>query len=197
MEIFTLLLKDPTFLFALLFFIVGMVVLLWCLTIFISLSKDSKSTAISQYGNPQAIPQETSSSPEIPAPAPILSQKTAPGPTTSPAQPANETDAAVIYSMLEERFIELTKRLNKMESRAASAPQAQKGAPATDLSPLLKKLQEMEAEINNVKAVLAEKPSTVSDGGGSGDFTALTQKVNNLQKILEAVSTETEIAKPS
>lgn len=109
-----------------------------------------------------------------------------------PPKPASaESDAAVMFGLLEERFTELSKRIASLEQ--GSAPAA--GAAPAGLDPFMKRLQEVEEEITKVKLFLVDAPAAPAQG--SQDISAIARKVETLQKILESLTSDTEVAKPS
>ncbi len=185
MEIWVDLTKDPLFLAALVVLLTGLGVLAWCLR-----------GLFRRSGAPRDLrPLRAAENAPAPAPqAPASGGLPHPVAPTPSAAPSVENDAAVLYSVLEERFTELSRRIASLEGGKTVAKTADANA-AVNLSPLLKRLEEMQEEINKIKIFLANLPAPSSQG--AADLAALSAKVDGLQKVLEHLALEPEVSKPS
>ncbi|MBI4396489.1 MAG: hypothetical protein HY548_05300 [Elusimicrobia bacterium] len=129
----------------------------------------------------------------------VIPPPDAPAPSPRASSSASiENDVTVMYSVLEERFAELSRRIAAIEgSRTGDADAPPKDGP--DLSPganaLLKRLEEMEGEISKLKLYIADITSPIEKG--SNDLAAISQKVDGIQKIIESLTAETEVSKLS
>ncbi len=186
------LIKDPIFVVALLVFLTGAGVLVWAIG---QLRMAGVRPRQSGGGRDAANPAMVVSGMGGPLPEPsLVSSASKPAAGTHPM----ENDAAVMYSVLEERFAELSKRIAQVETTPAASRATDKSAtalPAANLDPLMKRLAEVEEEINKIKLFIADSPAPPEKG--TQDLTAISQKVATLQKILEGFTADTEIAKPS
>lgn len=161
MEILVSLLSDVKFLATALVLLLQIYVLVWCAW---------------QLRSPQVPPPPKNISS---APPPVFS-----APAAAPPPSSTITDVSVIYSVLEERFNEFSRRIQSLEG--------QRGSDAA-LEPVARKMQEIEGEITRLRNFIAQTPAP---SAGGQDMSVLTEKVAVLQKMIESLGVEPEAPKP-
>jgi hypothetical protein len=109
-----------------------------------------------------------------------------PQPPNSPLLPA-QGDSTIVLSMMEDKFTELSKRLTALEHVKKDA------APPAYLDPLLKRVQEMETEMKNLKFGFTQLAATQN----AININDVTAKIQSIQKMLENLTGGTDVSKPS
>jgi len=169
MENFLSLLGDPFFAAGLVIFLAGACVFIWCLA---------------QLRTAPAGHRRMPAPPAAYAPPMEALRPMAPAPVA-----AGGNDTAVMYGVIEERFSEMSRRLASIEKGGGG------NGDGAGLSPVLKRLEEMEAELAKIKLFIADAPPAAN--GAGPDVSALTEKVATLQKMMESFTLEPETQKPS
>lgn len=182
--VFAQLLRDPLFLIAFLAFLGSVGVFVWCARHLSRLPRENRRRA-----PPPSLEGVLAVLPD-PTPTPVAPRETAPPPPPPPAPAppaaASEPFDTAVYRLLEEKFADLSRRIGALE--ASSKPS--KAAPPPDLSPVLKKLQEMDDEINKIKLFVTDMPAPAAAGGR--DIAALNERVDGIVKVLESLAAEPE-----
>jgi hypothetical protein len=105
--------------------------------------------------------------------------------TLPPTPLGTGEETQFILSMMQERLTEMADRLTALETAQSAA------APVDALG---RRLDEIEKEVAKVKTFVSGNPPPA---GGAGDLAALTDRVNALQRLLEALASEPGGAKPA
>jgi hypothetical protein len=133
---------------------------------------------------PPVLPPDMSTPFKIPTADPP--KETRPSPAPLPPAAVKGGDPAIVLSMVEEKFSDLSKRLGALEHPKA-------GAAPSYLDPLLKRVQEMEAEMKNLKFAFTQLASAQN----AVNINEITAKIMGIQKVLENLTGGTDISKPS
>jgi hypothetical protein len=205
MEMAGVLLKDAWFLTAAVLFLAGLCVFLWSVAGLLP-RRSPLSASVGRPFPPSSAPPVSSSNPKnlwkfpppetppvlpadmdstvkfssvAPPPAPAFSAPVAP--SFSAAAPAVSTAA------FDAQLAEIAKRLAALEH-----PKSAGQVPAY-LEPLLKRVQDLEAELKNLKFGFTQ----LAAAQNAFDMNALNVKMQGLQKLLENLTGGTEVSKPS
>jgi hypothetical protein len=136
-------------------------------------------------GSPAIFPLDTESTQKLAAAAAKGAGSTL-APPVSPLLPGR-SEPAVGLSALEEKFTELAKRLVALEHIKKETP-----APSY-LEPLLKRVQEVESEVKNLKFSFTQ----LAAAQNAVNVADITAKIQGVQKILEHLTGGTDVSKPS
>jgi hypothetical protein len=183
------LLQDPLFMAAFLIFLATLAVPVYCIRAYKNGQRADNNIPPEDF---MVDPSEPFNEPARPGVIEPSAFQTARAPEPRPGPAAFENETSVMYSMMEERFGELAKRIASLETFGGK-PAA--GAAAAPPDALLKRLATLEEEIRQLKSTLAGAPGP--QDRNFPDLSKLTAKVDMLQRILEDLTTETETAKPT
>ncbi|MCB4757363.1 MAG: hypothetical protein LHV69_10115 [Elusimicrobia bacterium] len=188
-----LLFTDILFSAALIVFIIGAIVFFWCLAqikspverreekpVLRHTPLDNNPTVVSGSGSQLLMRDGLSATPKTEAQVAPATH----GANTLPS--AMEGDMSVIYSVFEEKFSELNKRLNQVESIRRSVSDGS-AAPAGNLSPLVDRISSLENSISQIKTALSTKTPAES-GVNDKEIKILMEKMSGLQKLIESLS---------
>ncbi len=195
------LLKDPLFLAAIGAFIVGLIAFLWSIARLRSSAPASRGVAPPEpapatdkeklwtFPPPPGQPPDSESTVKMSAVSfpSIPKEPSATGtPAFSPPGPTAKENADALQKIVEEKFSDMSKRLSSLEHPKAGQ------APAY-LDPLLKRVQEMEGELKNLKFAFTQLASAQN----AVNMSDITAKIQGIQKILENLTSGTDVSKPS
>jgi len=175
---------DPVFAVLSVLVLASAAVFLWCVKALVSSKKDSRT--------PPVPAKPSGSSPSVGGAKPSSS------PPVAPQKPGPPQGGAPV-PLMEDRLAELTKRLNALEAERKNAKDTASIVPAL-LDPLLKRVQGLESELMGLKRMASD---LTSGQGGQGkkapseELSALSKKVDGLQKVLEDLTAKTEVSKVS
>jgi hypothetical protein len=204
MDTVGILLKDPPFWAAAAAFIAGLSAFLWsALHLRAMSSQGLASSSARAFPSPDPVkvkgkdgrwnfpPPETppSSVPDADATvrmSPAASTPRPSAPVAAPVSPEPRVDPSVVLGIVEEKFTDMGKRLAALEHPKVGQ------APAY-LDPLLKRFQEMENELKNLKFAFTQLASA-QNAINVGEITA---KIQGIQKVLENLTSGTDVSKPS
>ncbi len=195
MDTWSYLFRDPLFLAALIVFMVTLAVFMWFSLALVLAFPRKNANKQGQTKKPTEAGKSAMSAlvPKAPppaAPAPAPPQASASGPQSNAPAGLGEKDTAELNKFFEARFLELTKRIANLE--IAEHKHATKGLQPSFLEPLIKRVQDLETELNKIKVLVSQLSSV-----NKADLTTVKEKVNGLQKMMEHLSGGSEVAKPS
>ena len=117
------------------------------------------------------------------SPPPVEKAAAAPA---SPVLPG-KNDPSVVMSMMEDKFLEISKRISLLEH-----PKKEQAAPSY-LDPLLKRVLETENELKNLKFAFTQ----LASARNAINVNDITAKIQAIQKVLENLTGGTDVSKPS
>jgi hypothetical protein len=177
--------KDSLFLAALIVFLISLGVFVRISIALWALLKGRKSLFREESWRP--IP----SSAEIPEDFPAASSTSDAGmaPVPPSASRSLETEPMIMFSVMEEKVSELSRRISSLETQRPSTP----AVSTISLDPLIKRLKGIEDDLDNLKRYISQM--NVSQNKPSENFTAISERVDGLQRILESLTGESEVSK--
>lgn len=174
--------KDVWFLAALLVFLTGLGILFWCVAQLGRASSRPANNSRSASPRPMAPPQDPSYMRPSFAPSRIAE------PMPNPPQSSFANEASVMYGVLEERFSDLAKRITTLEGRRETP-----AADPSHLQPLMKRLDELEKEIEKLRISVTQ----TTGASRGGDLSVLNEKISTMQRMMESLALESDAPKPT
>ncbi|HOW28328.1 MAG TPA: hypothetical protein PK876_07490 [Elusimicrobiota bacterium] len=185
---------------ALAVFLIGAVVFFWCLAQIKSPTERKEDKPSLRMAPTESNPMVVSGSGQLLAreglaAPPKTESQIAPPHGASLMTSAMEGDMSVIYSVFEEKFSELNKRLNQVENiRRASTDGG--AVPSGNLGPLADRIANLEDSIAQIKLALSSK-TPAENGVNDKEARVLMEKMNGLQKLIESLSIDESAEKNS
>jgi hypothetical protein len=187
-----LLLKDPLFWAAFILFLGSLSVFLWSLAGLRAQAAPKGYPA--SFSDLPAAPKDKKGRWSFPPPEPppalppsVMESAGRPSSPAAPPPPApSSKDSSLVMSVMEEKFAEMAKRIAAVES-------GKKDQPPAYLAPLLKRVQDLEGDMKNLKNAFTQMAAAQN----AVNVNELSAKISAMQKVLENLTGGTDVSKPS